>query len=79
VNWQGLTSKTVEEYVAQKPLKGLSSRAHNHPSISRLNACDWVISGVGAVCIVAQLQHWETLVGNKDLVVGNILDMIEAT
>jgi hypothetical protein len=28
------------------------SRIQNHLCIGRLNACDWVISGVGTVCIV---------------------------
>jgi hypothetical protein len=33
----------------------ISSRVHNHPCISRLNTCDWAISGVGSVCIVVGL------------------------
>jgi hypothetical protein len=31
------------------------SRVQNHPCISRLNTCDWAISGVGSVCIVVGL------------------------
>jgi hypothetical protein len=31
------------------------SRVQNHLCVSRLNTCDWVISGVGTVCIVVGL------------------------
>jgi hypothetical protein len=31
------------------------SIVQNHPYISRLNTCDWAISGDGAVCIVIGL------------------------
>jgi hypothetical protein len=33
----------------------VSSRVQNHPCISRLNTCDWAISGVGTVRIVIGL------------------------
>jgi hypothetical protein len=33
----------------------ISSRVQNHLCISKLNACDWAISGVGSVCIVVGL------------------------
>jgi hypothetical protein len=33
----------------------ISSRVQNHPCISRLNTCDWAISGVGSVGIVIGL------------------------
>jgi hypothetical protein len=33
----------------------ISRRVQNHPCISRLNACNWAISGVGSVCIVVGL------------------------
>jgi hypothetical protein len=33
----------------------VSSRVQSYPCTSRLNTCDWAISGVGAVCIVVGL------------------------
>jgi hypothetical protein len=33
----------------------ISSRVQNDPCISRLNTCDWAISGVGSVCLVVGL------------------------
>jgi hypothetical protein len=33
----------------------VSSRVQNHPCISRLDAYNWAISGVGTVCIVVGL------------------------
>jgi hypothetical protein len=53
--WKGNSGLAYDFGICISNQDIISSRVHNHLCISRLNTCDWAISGVGAVCIVVGL------------------------